>query len=232
MLSEPRVVGKVNQTAFILAPGATRLWTRPLRSRTAVDIELSHQTLALQRADAPKAREDAPPRRVLALASPSTHRPARITPRCSAYAPGYRCSSSCTLSPSPSLRSSCLTTDRSTNTPPFYFVLFVSATWYMNRPCLYCSFLLSILVISLYDWSGNWFEPRRTFWDEESASRGHSSGGAGAGLALADVAHAVAEGIGRRVLGEERVVSGAQWLRELVGRREWRIPCLEIAIRL
>ncbi|GAM83720.1 hypothetical protein ANO11243_017090 [Dothideomycetidae sp. 11243] len=120
------------------------------------------------------------------------------------------------------------------NTSPFYFIIFVAATWYMNRPCLYCSFLLSILVISLYDWSGNWFEPRQSFWYPEDDTSNTTAKGynTGASIAAVEVVRAALGGFGRRVLGEERAISGAHWLRELVGRREWRVPCLEIAIRI
>lgn len=102
----------------------------------------------------------------------------------------------------------------------------------MNRPCLYCSFLLSILVISLYDWSGNWFEPRQTMWDSPAGSNSTVKGhGAGMAMAAVEVVQAALYK-GRDAMGQGRVLSGAQWLRELVGRRELRIPCLEIAIRL
>ncbi|TKX19459.1 hypothetical protein C1H76_8308 [Elsinoe australis] len=123
------------------------------------------------------------------------------------------------------------------NVSPIYFILFVSATFYMQRPCLYCSILLTILVISLYDWRSNWFEPRNNIWDmygdPEKEGRKSSFAEEVMNSTAGAAAHAVMEGVGRKLLGEDRVVlSGAQWLRELVGRREWRIPCVEVAIRL
>ncbi|KAF4556751.1 Hypothetical protein D9617_1g086320 [Elsinoe fawcettii] len=120
------------------------------------------------------------------------------------------------------------------NVSPIYLLLFVTATFYLHRPCLYCSILLTILVASLYDWRTNWFEPRNNIWDwsavgaarEDKSLVGdvfNSTAGAAAQVMLDGV---------RGRLGEARVMSGAQWLRELVGRREWRVPCLEVAIRL
>lgn len=31
---------------------------------------------------------------------------------------------------------------------------------------------------------------------------------------------------------ETGIISGAQWLRELMGKREWRVPCLDVILRL
>ncbi|KAF2219341.1 hypothetical protein BDZ85DRAFT_285510 [Elsinoe ampelina] len=119
-----------------------------------------------------------------------------------------------------------------TNVSPIYLLLFITATFYLHRPCLYCSILLTILVASLYDWRSNWFEPRNNLWDwdktdeKEGLVEGILNSTAGA------AAQVVMEGVRERLGGEGRIMSGAQWLRELVGRREWRVPCLEVAIRL
>src|ERR1700761_6878144 len=48
----------------------------------------------------------------------------------------------------------------STNASPIYLILFISATYILNRPCVYCSLLLAILVVALFDFHGDWFEPR------------------------------------------------------------------------
>jgi len=45
-----------------------------------------------------------------------------------------------------------------TNASPVYLVLFISATYFLNRPCVYCSLLLAILVVSLFDFGTEWFE--------------------------------------------------------------------------
>jgi len=48
-----------------------------------------------------------------------------------------------------------------TNASPIYLVLFISATYVLNRPCVYCSLLLAILVLALFDFhTDDWFEPR------------------------------------------------------------------------
>ena len=44
-----------------------------------------------------------------------------------------------------------------TNASPVYLLIFISATYCLNRPCVYCSLLLAILVLSLFDFKANWF---------------------------------------------------------------------------
>ena len=48
----------------------------------------------------------------------------------------------------------------STNASPIYIVLFLTATYALQRPCVYCSILLFVLVFSLFDFHADWFEPR------------------------------------------------------------------------
>ena len=55
-----------------------------------------------------------------------------------------------------------------TNASPAFIILFFISTYFLNRPCIYCSILLIILFISSCHWSdhcffdfySNWFEPR------------------------------------------------------------------------
>src|ERR1700712_5882836 len=57
-----------------------------------------------------------------------------------------------------------------TNASPIFIFLFFLCTYFLNRPCVYCSFLLLILFASschwsdhcFFDFSSNWFEPRHT----------------------------------------------------------------------
>jgi hypothetical protein len=58
-----------------------------------------------------------------------------------------------------------------TNASPIYLVLFISATYFLNRPCVYCSLLLAILVIALFDFHSNWFEPRYSSSAPSAASQ-------------------------------------------------------------
>ncbi|WPH04074.1 Hypothetical protein R9X50_00695900 [Acrodontium crateriforme] len=63
-----------------------------------------------------------------------------------------------------------------TNASPIYVLLFLTATYALQRPCVYCSILLFVLVFSLFDFHADWFEPR---WDAiqttKSASESISS---------------------------------------------------------
>lgn len=36
----------------------------------------------------------------------------------------------------------------------------------------------------------------------------------------------------RRLAGREWTGIGVEWLRSLLGRREWRVPCVDVVIRL
>ena len=49
----------------------------------------------------------------------------------------------------------------------------------------------------------------------------------------ATLAQSALDGLAKRVQGQEMgYISGAQWLRELVGKKEWRVPCLDVIVRL
>ncbi|KXT05430.1 hypothetical protein AC578_11112 [Pseudocercospora eumusae] len=43
---------------------------------------------------------------------------------------------------------------------PIYILCFLSAFYWLQRPCVYCSILLFVLVFSIFDFSADWFEPR------------------------------------------------------------------------
>ncbi|KAI9831089.1 MAG: hypothetical protein M1826_003987 [Phylliscum demangeonii] len=55
-----------------------------------------------------------------------------------------------------------------TNASPVFILLFIVSTYFLHRPCVYCSVLLFILFVSSCHWSDhcffdvhrNWFEPR------------------------------------------------------------------------
>ena len=130
-----------------------------------------------------------------------------------------------------------------TNASPAFIFLFFVCTYFLNRPCVYCSFLLLILFLTSCNWSdrcffdfgSNWFQP-------QPASRAAPPGLDDAANATAD---AVAEMIGSTATAlataaAEQVARarvewtglGVEWLRSLLGRREWRIECLDVYIRL
>ncbi|KAI9689452.1 MAG: hypothetical protein M1822_010103 [Bathelium mastoideum] len=162
----------------------------------------------------------------------------------------------------------------STNAPPIYLLLFITATYFLNRPCVYCSLLLAILVLAVFDFRGDWFEVRSSLPTSPfSPAKGSSSssslssalsslqhnataGTEGTGLvpdsvtlaetvgmvasAVADTASslaaAAAENVKRRVVGSSAAAgvagAGAEGLKTVFGKREWRVPCLDILIRL
>ncbi|CAC9886413.1 unnamed protein product [Aureobasidium pullulans] len=113
--------------------------------------------------------------------------------------------------------------------------------YYLNRPCVYCSLLLTVLVISVYDFHNNWFEPQ-----PDSSSSSHTGNSTTNALgdnisvatsviqsAAASMAQSVADGFARKTgLDTQPQISVAEWLKEMIGKKEWRIPCIDVAVRL
>jgi Bladder cancer-related protein BC10 len=139
-----------------------------------------------------------------------------------------------------------------TNASPIFIFLFFICTYFLNRPCVYCSFLLLILFASscywsdhcFFDFSSNWFEPRApssTMSAEVVNSSAMSSDTLGRlgvyATALNNTAFALAgtalEEAKRQIaVKTEWTGIGVEWLRSLLGRREWRLPCVDVYIRL
>ncbi|AEO71014.1 6dfc910b-d20e-4c9e-bda3-7c4b2e55bd50 [Thermothielavioides terrestris] len=144
-----------------------------------------------------------------------------------------------------------------TNASPAFIFLFFLCTYFLNRPCFYCSFLLLILFLTSCNWSdrcfldlgSNWFQPRTAgsyVYVPVSAWRGAPAANLTATADLNATASAVisemlnttagalatatAEHIARAKV--EWTGLGLEWLRSLLGRREWRIDCLDLYIRL
>ena len=130
-----------------------------------------------------------------------------------------------------------------TNASPVYLVLFISATYFLNRPCVYCSLLLFILVVALFDFHTPWFEPPLSSGTTEPVLNGTSpltetafeSAGilvtAANNTARAMIKAAI-DGVKEKFVVEEQ--SGAagasyEWVR---GLKEWRIPCLDVLVRI
>ena len=131
-------------------------------------------------------------------------------------------------------------------------VSFFLLTYFLNRPCVYCSILLLILFISSCYWSdqcffdihSNWFEPRYLSVtipnpfpqaglpnsDEPKDSSFittaiNETGAALAGAAVAELQRRLAPRV-------EWTGIGLEWIRSWLGAREWRVPCLDVYIRL
>ncbi|KAK2066199.1 hypothetical protein P8C59_000034 [Phyllachora maydis] len=152
-----------------------------------------------------------------------------------------------------------------TNASPAFIFLFFVCTYFLNRPCVYCSFLLLVLFLTSCNWSdrcffdfgSNWFLPRpggSYIWIPVKSLAGtvadaiaenttaalpptvelnatasavaaemlNTTAGAIANFATDHIARTKAEWTGL----------GMEWLRSLLGKREWRIECLDVYIRL
>lgn len=182
---------------------------------------------------------------------------------CSAYVPGYPSCSSCKCTrPLPSslsalLEYSWLTPILRTNASPIYLILFISAAYFLNRPCIYCSLLLAILVIALFDFSavssGSWFEPRyeqhtRTQQGSNTPNATQDSAVALASSAVVSAMEQTASniaaainlttgtaidaivGAGKRGM-EESGSTWTSWIKR-VWRSGLRIDCLGVTVRL
>lgn len=138
-----------------------------------------------------------------------------------------------------------------TNASPVFIFLFFVCTYFLNRPCVYCSFLLLILFASschwsdhcFFDFSNNWFEPRTqsAIQPEILDLPGLSNptmdqlsiyAGALNNTALALAGTALEEAKRRMALRAEWTGLGVEWLRSLLGKREWRMQCVDVNIRL
>ncbi|KAI0125126.1 bladder cancer-related protein BC10-domain-containing protein [Xylariales sp. AK1849] len=142
-----------------------------------------------------------------------------------------------------------------TNASPAFIFLFFVCTYFLNRPCVYCSILLLILFVTscywsdrcFFDFSSNWFAPRPStpYYPLLNSSQGGNSttvseqavmdgfnatafemlnttASALAGAAVEELARKKAEWTGL----------GVEWLRSMLGKREWRIECMDLYIRL
>lgn len=154
------------------------------------------------------------------------------------------------------------------NASPLFIISFVTLTYLLHRPCIYCSALLLILFISSCHWSercffdlrGDWFSPPFTSSPVAETApsissiipehvAGHNESLASYVLETVNtttkaLAGAVVEETQRRLamngtlMGagefkqEEWTGIGLEWLRSLLGRREWTLPCVDVKIRL
>jgi hypothetical protein len=142
-----------------------------------------------------------------------------------------------------------------TNASPIFIFLFFVCTYFLNRPCIYCSFLLLILFASscnwsdhcFFDFSSNWFEARplpplvpddanTTFMNATTSDQALEQV-----MIFAEAMNSTAKTLGGAALQEiqkrlperpEWTGIGVGWLRSLLGRREWTLPCVDVKIRL
>ncbi|KAK0625855.1 hypothetical protein B0T14DRAFT_561816 [Immersiella caudata] len=140
-----------------------------------------------------------------------------------------------------------------TNASLSFIFLFFVCTYFLNRPCPYCSFLLLILFLTSCNWSdrcffdfgGNWFQsqPGASYVNLPAAADNLTQ--AATGDINATVTAVVADMLNTTVgalatAATDKIAQtkvewtglGLEWLRSLLGRREWRIDCLDLYIRL
>ncbi|KAL8844107.1 MAG: hypothetical protein Q9176_001513 [Flavoplaca citrina] len=146
-----------------------------------------------------------------------------------------------------------------TNASPLFVVTFFLLTYFLNRPCVYCSILLLVLFISSCYWSdhcffdihSNWFEPRHIS-SPMSNPLSQAQGGPnnwnateqGVSSFLMDTVNETANALGSAAVdaikrrttvpnrSDEWTGVGVEWLRSWLGAREWKVPCLNVHIRL
>ncbi|KAJ5693256.1 hypothetical protein N7462_002679 [Penicillium macrosclerotiorum] len=145
-----------------------------------------------------------------------------------------------------------------TNASPLFIISFVALTYIIHRPCIYCSALLLILFVSSCHWSdhcifdlrSNWFAPRYSSTPSDNVSHAgnatlptpipgdslvgfvfetvNSTAKVLAGAAL----ESAQQRLGVESSPEEWTGVGLEWLRSLLGRREWTLPCVDVKVRL
>jgi len=140
-----------------------------------------------------------------------------------------------------------------------FLVLFFTLTFILNRPCIYCSALLFILFVSSCAWSdrcllniqGNWFStrhfsslipnpssPAQATVISGLAGESHGDNGSFLISAINETASALAgaalEEVKQRltVKTPEWTGIGGGWIRSWLGVRQWRIPCVDVYVRL
>jgi Bladder cancer-related protein BC10 len=162
---------------------------------------------------------------------------------------------------------------------PLHLTLLLFTTYFLNRPCIYCSLLLLILFASSCHWSGRcfvdfstssennyaeWFTPRiytirykdnsvggggddgsSKLGEDGALVSGHDAGmtdfvvaavnqtlSALAGAAVQEARRRLETGaLASNILPESAGI-GLGWLRSLLGRSEWTVPCLDVKVKL
>ncbi|KAL2131460.1 hypothetical protein VTI74DRAFT_5090 [Chaetomium olivicolor] len=134
---------------------------------------------------------------------------------------------------------------------PAFVFLFLVCTYTITRPCFYCSVLLLILFLTSCNWSdrcfmnagGNWFqsgldESQGIFAGQAANITATADFNATTTAVVADMLNTTAAALATAATQQlakakaEWTGLGVEWLRSLLGRREWRIDCLDLYIRL
>ncbi|KAJ5145574.1 uncharacterized protein N7515_000138 [Penicillium bovifimosum] len=146
-----------------------------------------------------------------------------------------------------------------TNASPLFIISFVALTYIIHRPCIYCSALLLILFVSSCHWSdrcifdprSNWFAPRYSSESGNQAISNATSEATVSGEGLTEfvfdtvnstakaLAGAAMESVQQRLApsgvearSDEWTGVGLEWMRSLLGKREWTLPCVDVKVRL
>ncbi|KAF1734043.1 hypothetical protein BB8028_0004g07520 [Beauveria bassiana] len=134
-----------------------------------------------------------------------------------------------------------------TNASPAFIFLFFVCTYFLHRPCVYCSILLIILFLTSCNWSdrcffdydSNWFLPRSSGPLEEASCTGlHCSTVPSNSAAISNstayhLLNSTAATLAKAAVAKpEWTGLGLGWLRNLLGQREWQIGCMDIYVRL
>ncbi|CAA9963632.1 hypothetical protein CFE70_007725 [Pyrenophora teres f. teres 0-1] len=124
-----------------------------------------------------------------------------------------------------------------TQASPVYLVLFISATYFLNRPCVYCSLLLFILVVALFDFHTPWFDAPLS----DSAELALNGTVTETASVLAQAANHTAQAVvknafegvrGKMGMGQASEGQSYELVKGLLGKKEWRIQCLDVLIRI
>ncbi|EGR44581.1 uncharacterized protein TRIREDRAFT_112068 [Trichoderma reesei QM6a] len=120
-----------------------------------------------------------------------------------------------------------------TNASPAFIFLFFICTYFLNRPCVYCSVLLVILFLTSCNWSDRCCFDLSSNCLQLPPDHDHAFN-----ATVVDMLNTTAKAAARAaaeeiaVLRNEWTGLGVEWLRNLLGKREWRIDCMDIYIRL
>ena len=133
------------------------------------------------------------------------------------------------------------------NASPAFLVIFLSTTYFLNRPCVYCSLLLAILVMALFDFNGDWFiRPHERLalagTANETAVATSMSDKIGESMGmLMDAVNINAGAIANVTMSRDTPKTsdkglwgafGMGWLRQAIAQGELRVDCLNTVIRL
>jgi hypothetical protein len=105
---------------------------------------------------------------------------------------------------------------------------------------VYCSLLLFILVVALFDFHTPWFEQPLPSSATNVATNGTSMGETAAVFVQAAnqtaqaLVKAAVQGVKEKAAGAggQAGAAGYEWAKGLVGKKEWRIPCMNVLVRL